>query len=396
MSHPEDFGRYRLLEPIGQGGMATVYAGEHRTLHRPVAIKVLHPHLVDEGVMARRMLEEAHTIASLHHPGIVEVIDVGLTIDGRTFMVMERLAGETLGERLHRGRLSEERAVVFARQLASALAVAHAAGVIHRDLKPDNVFIVPDPDVAGGERVKVLDFGIAKRASALREKTRTGIVLGTPAYMAPEQSTDGRDVDDRADVYALGIVIYRMVTGALPFAGADTDELFAEHAFCAPPPVASKAPVSPGLARIVERCLAKRPLDRFASMDALGAALARLDCAVAATPFEEDTSVDAGLARRRAAVAAVLPSHPDEDDEPTGQVSARQDADDTDELTAVPAVSRIATGSRARAIARRRTRMLGALAAAVPLLVVLSALLIAAATRHGDKVVPRAAEGARG
>ncbi len=332
--------------------MATVYAGEHRTLKRPVAIKVLHPHLVDD-TMARRMLEEAHTIAALHHPGIVEVIDVGMTVDGRTFMVMERLVGETLSQRLARGRLAEARAVVFARQLASALAVAHAAGVIHRDLKPDNVFIVADPDVAGGERVKVLDFGIAKRASAHREKTRTGIVLGTPEYMAPEQSAD-RDVDDRADVYALGIVIYRMVAGALPFAGADTNELFAEHAFCAPPPVTSLAPVSAKLAQIVERCLAKRPLDRFASMAALGGALGRLESALSAAPFEEVTAVG----------AADDDDDDDGDDEPTSQVSARVDAGDTDEhdLAAPPTPARGATVGMS-GVRRRRARRIGALAA---------------------------------
>jgi serine/threonine protein kinase len=277
----EELGRYRVLEPIGRGGMGTVFAGHHVVLERPVAIKVLHPHLVAESAMARRILDEARTIAGLQHPGIVEVLDVGRAEDGRTYVVMERLVGESLGDRLQRGRLTEERSVAFARQLASALAVAHAAGVVHRDLKPDNIFIVPDPDIAGGERVKILDFGIAKRivtdfGSEGREQTQTGVVLGTPAYMAPEQCTGSTRLDGRADIYALGIVIYLMVTGELPFDGASTEEIFAEHVFCAPRPPAALAPVTARLAVVIDRCLAKRPEDRFTSMDALALELESL------------------------------------------------------------------------------------------------------------------------
>src|SRR5689334_20795375 len=132
--------------------MSTVYAGEHQTLRRPVAIKVLHRQLVRDSVMARRMIGEAFTIAALHHPGIVGVLDVGVSEDGRAYVVMERLIGETLSTRLRRGRLSEAKVLVFARQIASALAATHAAGVIHRDLKPENLYVVPDPDVPGGER----------------------------------------------------------------------------------------------------------------------------------------------------------------------------------------------------------------------------------------------------
>jgi serine/threonine protein kinase len=289
----EELGRYRLLEPIGRGGMATVFAGEHNALRRPVAIKVLHPHLTDDSVMARRILTEACTIAALHHPGLVEIFDVGVTTDGRTFLVMERLNGEPLSERLLRGRLTEERAVVFARQLASVLEVAHAAGVIHRDLKPENVFLVVDTDVSGGERVKLLDFGIAKHNVVEHERTRSGMVLGTPAYMAPEQCSGTGEIDARTDVYALGVLIYRMVTGILPFAGTNTDEILAEHAFCRPAPAAMLAPVSAAFSVIIDRCLAKRPADRFASMAELGAALRALNSATAPRAFDEEpTAVD--------------------------------------------------------------------------------------------------------
>jgi tRNA A-37 threonylcarbamoyl transferase component Bud32 len=304
----EELGRYRVLEPIGRGGMGTVFAGHHVVLQRPVAIKVLHPHLVAEAAMARRILDEARTIAGLQHPGIVEVLDVGRADDGRTYVVMERLVGESLGDRLQRGRLSEERSVAFARQLASALAVAHAAGVVHRDLKPDNIFIVPDPDIAGGERVKILDFGIAKRIVTdfgEREHTQTGVVLGTPAYMAPEQCTGSNRLDGRADIYALGVVIYLMVTGELPFDGASTEEIFAEHVFCAPRPPAALAPVTAKLAVVIDRCLAKRPEDRFTSMDALALELEILQ---AETPVRLPSAPPADVAAASPRAETALPT----------------------------------------------------------------------------------------
>jgi serine/threonine protein kinase len=291
----ENLGRYRVLEPIGAGGMSTVYAGEHTTLRRPVAIKVLHQQLVADSVMARRMIGEAFTIAGLHHPGIVGVLDVGVSEDGRAYVVMERLIGEPLSARVRRGKLAESKVLVFARQIASALAATHAAGVIHRDLKPENLYVVPDPDVPGGERVKVLDFGIALRDHDGRERTLTGVVLGTPQYMAPEQLDGTGSMDPRVDVFALGVVMYQMVTGQLPFSGANTEQVLAEQAFCAPTPAASLAPVSHALSTIIDRCLAKRPQDRFPSMADLAAELGRtgLPIPAAANAFEsEDTNPD--------------------------------------------------------------------------------------------------------
>src|SRR5262252_7701951 len=151
----EGLAGYRLVEPIGRGAAATVYSAEYGKLRRPVAIKILHPHLVKDG-SAERMLAEARTLSMLDHPGIVKVFDLGTARDGRAFMVMEQLVGEPLHERLRRGRLAEDRVLMFGRQLASALDVAHTAGIVHRDLKPENVFVVQDPDLPGGERVKVI------------------------------------------------------------------------------------------------------------------------------------------------------------------------------------------------------------------------------------------------
>jgi serine/threonine protein kinase len=277
---PEQFGRYRLVEKIGRGATGTVFIGEYGSLRRPFAIKLLHEHLIADG-SAERMLAEARALSMLDHPGIVNVVDCGMTDDGRAFVVMEYLAGELLHQRLRRGPLHEDRVVLFSRQLASALEVAHAAGIIHRDVKPENAFIVPDPDVLGGERVKLIDFGIAKCGD--EEQTDTGVVLGTPAYMAPEQFAGSRRIDHRADIYALGIVMYRMATGTLPFIG-DTEELRAEHEYVLPAP-ASLAGVSPGLSAIIDRCLAKDPAARFASMAQLAAALSDLDLRVATQPL---------------------------------------------------------------------------------------------------------------
>jgi eukaryotic-like serine/threonine-protein kinase len=285
-------GRFRIVRQIGEGSAAAVYVGEYGALKRPVAIKLLHEHLVGDSA-ARRMLAEARTLSLLDHPGIVKVFDVG-ELHGRSFIVMERLAGESLRTRLARGRLAEGRAVSFARQLASALAAAHAVGIVHRDLKPENVVVVRDPDVPGGERVKIIDFGIAKRGGfELGERTATGVVLGTPCYMAPEQWE--RTVDARADIYSLGVLIYVMATGELPFSGT-TDEVLAEQAYCAPPRAAAVAGVSSWLSSIIDRCLEKRPGARFPTMAALGAALRELEAAIAPptgpTPRYDDDESD--------------------------------------------------------------------------------------------------------
>ncbi len=283
----EDFAGYHLVRPLGSGASGIVYLAEHGRLRRQVAIKILHAHLVGEP-SEQRMLDEAHTLAMLHHPGIVEVFDVGVAEDGRAYVVMEHLEGEPLHARMRRAPLTEDRVVAFARQLASALEVAHGAGVVHRDLKPENVLVVGDPALPIGERVKLIDFGIAKREG--RDRTATGVVLGTPAYMAPEQFLGSRHVDPRADVYSLGVLLYLMATGAPPFAGRDTGELLAEHAFCLPTPASELGKVSPRLSAIIERCLAKRPEDRFATMGELGAALRELETAPPASPFDDATT----------------------------------------------------------------------------------------------------------
>jgi serine/threonine-protein kinase len=275
----EDFSGYRLVERIGSGATATVFAAEYGELRCRVAIKILHRHLIGDEA-ERRMFAEARMLAQLDHPGIVKVFNMGVAADGRAYVVMEQLIGESLCARMRRARLTEPRVVMFARQLASALEVAHTAGVVHRDLKPENVLVVQDPELPGGERAKLLDFGIAKRTG--QEQTATGVVLGTPAYMAPEQFRGTRHVDRRADIYSLGVILYVMATGKPPFAGDNTGELLAEHAYCQPTPASRMGAVSRRLSAIIDRCLAKRPQDRFATMAELGAALRALPARFAA------------------------------------------------------------------------------------------------------------------
>jgi tRNA A-37 threonylcarbamoyl transferase component Bud32 len=277
--------------------MAIVYRGQHVLLRHQVAVKVLHPHYLSDHAMRRRFLREARIIASLRHPGVVEVFDVGTASDGRVYVAMELLRGEPLSNRLRAGKLSERTAITFGRQLASALAAAHDHGVVHRDLKPDNVFLVADDEVPLGERAKILDFGIAKRVTYIRsgertgEQTKTGVLLGTPMYMAPEQCLESSDIDGRADLYALGIVLYQMVAGAPPFAGGGTEEIIAQHMYVEAPPACDAVPgISPAFSAILQKCMAKDRQDRYASADALARDLARLagSAEMAAVDAEEE------------------------------------------------------------------------------------------------------------
>ena len=212
---------YRIERQLGQGGMGAVFAAEHRHIGRRAAVKVLLPELSQNPQFANRFLNEAKAVNLSRHPGLVEIFDFGLLEDGTAYIIMEFLEGEPLSGRLRRvgGRLPEPIALALSWHIAVALAAAHAVQIVHRDLKPDNVMIVPDRERAGRERVKVLDFGIAKMAAGAsgQLKTATGTTIGTPEYMAPEQCTGSTALDGKADVYALGVMLYEMLAGALPF-----------------------------------------------------------------------------------------------------------------------------------------------------------------------------------
>jgi serine/threonine protein kinase len=281
-------GHYVLGRCIGSGGMARVYEARHRFLGHRVAIKLLYPEHCTDRHLVRRFCNEGRAAAAVEHPGLVRYFDVGRTPEGDVYLVMELLVGESLHRRLMRGPLSEAAAVAIGRQIASALAASHAHGLVHRDVKPENVFLMLDPEVPGGERVKVLDFGIAKRT--LRADTSPGIVVGTPAYMAPEQCQPDLPLDGRADIYGLGALLHRMVTGRPLFESASDVGLMCRQVHDAPAsPRSLGITVSDAFERLLATCLAKNPGDRFPSMAALADTLAAL--ATGGNPRVKDTEI---------------------------------------------------------------------------------------------------------
>ncbi|HET7505499.1 MAG TPA: serine/threonine-protein kinase [Kofleriaceae bacterium] len=279
-------GSYRILGEISSGGMGAVFRAQHVLLGRPAAVKLLRPDLSSDADLVQRFVNEARAVTACKHPGIVEVYDFGYTDDGRAFYVMELLEGESLARRLGRARLPEIEAAAIALGIASALKAAHKVGVIHRDLKPDNVFLVPDPD-GGPDRTKVLDFGIAKLGDAAAtpgRRTETGILIGTPLYMAPEQARAASMIDGRADLYSLGCILYHMLVGHPPFLADGAGEIIALQMFGEVEPPSRLAPVSPELERLVLRLLEKEPADRFQSAGELVSALAVFDTVMTNRP----------------------------------------------------------------------------------------------------------------
>jgi serine/threonine-protein kinase len=265
-------GQYRVTGVIGRGGMGVVYAAEHALLGRPAAIKVLLPALSQQQDIVTRFFNEARAATAIRHPGIVEIYDFGWTPDGAAYLVMEHLEGETLSRRLGRGLFRWHAALAVVRQIAGALGAAHAKGIVHRDLKPENIFLVSDPEVPGGERIKLLDFGIAKLAgetSAAVHVTRTGAVIGTPTYMAPEQCR-GVPIDHRADLYAVGCILFELCTGRPPFVGEGTGDVLAAHIHIPPATLAASRVEVPALVeRLLQRLLAKAPGQRVQTSDEL-------------------------------------------------------------------------------------------------------------------------------
>ncbi|MBN1771746.1 MAG: serine/threonine protein kinase [Deltaproteobacteria bacterium] len=220
-------GKYRLERLLGEGGMGSVHEARHQLIGRACAVKLLRPEIAHDVQAVQRFLREARAAAAIGHRGIVDVYDVGVSPQGRPYLVMELLRGESLGQRLHGGRRLEAAAAAeILVQVLDALAYAHRAGIVHRDLKPDNLFLVPER--GGSESVKILDFGVSRmqRPDVPDEAlTRSGMVLGTPHYMAPEQAAGATDIDHRIDLYAVGVILYRCLTGRLPFSGDNYNQL---------------------------------------------------------------------------------------------------------------------------------------------------------------------------
>ena len=266
-------GKYRLKELLGQGGMGSVWLATNTMLDAPVALKLIRSDVRIRS-SAKRLLNEARAAARLRHPSIVRVFDFGQTERDEPFIVMELLSGETLADRLARERrLASTSAVQLLLPIADALITAHQQGVIHRDLKPDNVFL---SEADGKLRPKVVDFGVAKFEldEGKQRLTDQGAVLGSPDYMAPEQALGEDDIDHRVDVWAFSVVLYQTVTGHSPFGEADYKTVMLRILEDAPPPISEFAAGDDDLWRIISRGLEKQPDERWPNMRELGAALA--------------------------------------------------------------------------------------------------------------------------
>ncbi|HKY39357.1 MAG TPA: protein kinase [Polyangiaceae bacterium] len=269
-------GKYRIVRLIGDGGMGVVYEARHEVLGSGVALKFLHADLAKRPGLTERFMQEARVSATIQSPHVTHVTDVDTAQDGSPYLVMELLSGQSLQSTLDRqGKLPQDQALDFALQILAGLEAAHAIGVVHRDMKPDNVLVTPSP---GGPILKLIDFGIAKlRVSSEFSKglTRAGVVMGTPEYMAPEQLMSAHTTDHRADIYALGVMLFEMLSGLRPADGDDAEQIIAAVDAGRVRKLAEVAPAVPsGLVALVERATLPDREQRFEGAAAMRLALA--------------------------------------------------------------------------------------------------------------------------
>ncbi len=285
----EVLGNYRLIDRLGAGGMGEVWRAEDTRLMRQVAIKILSERIANDPEWKARFLREARTIAQMNHPNIATIYSIEQEAD-KLFIAMELVEGESLGAVLAKGALQPIEAVRIMRQVAEALAEAHDKGIVHRDVKPDNIIV-------GKRGVKVLDFGIAKQITSTSDTptlTQAGLIVGTPFYMSPEQAL-GRQVDARSDLFSLGVVLYEALAGKRPFEGEAVTETMMNIIMQEPVELATVAPkVPPSLVEIVNRALQKKPERRYGSAGEMVDALSRVDFKQApAKPAPKPTKIDA-------------------------------------------------------------------------------------------------------
>ncbi|HSY25098.1 MAG TPA: serine/threonine-protein kinase [Polyangiaceae bacterium] len=299
-------GKYRVERVIGSGGMGIVVAARHEQLGQLVAIKLVRDEALDQGDTVERFLREARAAVQLRSEHVAKVLDVGKLESGAPYMVMEFLDGNDLGHVLsENGPMALDVAVLFMLQACEAVSEAHAAGIVHRDLKPQNLFLTRT--LSGSPRLKVLDFGVSKTTGLTQDGkgalTRTRAMLGSPLYMAPEQMRSSRDVDARVDVWALGVVLFELLTRRWPFEAESMPELCLKVVTEPPRPLAEFRPeLPPGVGAIIERCLAKEPGGRFASV---------AEFATALEPFAPPMLARVSTERYRPSVTALGLAGPD-------------------------------------------------------------------------------------
>jgi serine/threonine-protein kinase len=296
--------RYRVHELLGRGGMGAVYRAEHLALGNTMAVKVLRSSHGAHADLVRRFQREAVAASQIRHPGIVEVTDFGRTPDGRFYLAMELVDGETLARRLARlGALPVSEALTLVRELAQALGAAHARGIYHRDIKPENVILTRDGSA------KLADFGIARLAEGPRDarETAAGLIFGTPHYMSPEQAA-GQRQDGRSDVYGLGVLLFELLSGAPPFLGASATHVLAAHLLSPVPRLAAQGPhgpIPPALADLVAQMMAKNAAERPATMADVEAALDAVLAGHELPPSTRRRTTSRRIRQRLAALGAV-------------------------------------------------------------------------------------------
>ena len=327
-------GKYRLDSYLSSGGMGTVFRATHVMLGKPVAVKLINPELVTSPDMVRRFQREARAATSLNHPSIVAVYDMGQTDDGTLYIAMELVEGKSLKDVIKEaGALPPSRVLPIMRHVASALELAHKNHIIHRDLKPQNVMLTTGAD--GRELAKLLDFGIAKTFDdQATQLTQAGFALGTPQYMSPEQAM-GKEVDARSDIYSLGVMLYEMLTGNLPFTDPSAPAILLKHMTEAPQPPSQRRPdlaIPPHYEAVVMRCLEKDPTKRFQSAVEFVAAL------------EPAARTDTTIALPAAAGAATVTA-------PARPVVAAAQGDTRGTVPAAPFVSGASTGRKVSPLA---------------------------------------------